>query len=97
MVLKRPQKIKHKMCHLTAFQQGVDIAFQEAGYQTLGLGSHREVRQKGCRVPNPSSELGLVSFTSLSMTLLTSLPPLGERKHLAHSRRSLTSASTLPK
>lgn len=97
MVLKRPQNIKHKMCHLTAFQQGVGIAFQEAGYKTLGLGSHKEVRQKGCPVLNPSSELGLVNVTSLSRTLLTSLPPPGERTHLAHSRRSLTSASSLPK
>ena len=71
------------------------LVFQEAGNPTLGLGSGREVRQKGHVVPNANDDPGLVHFTSLSMTLLASRPPREGRKH-GTEWAPLTSASSLP-
>lgn len=81
---------------LPACQQGAVIVFPEAGYLMLGLTSRWEVRWEDTLLPHPNGEPRLVKFMTVSMTPLTSLPPLGGRKHLARSRSPLTSASSLP-
>lgn len=84
------------MCRLPAFQQGAGIAVQKDGYITLGLGSSGEVRQKGYLTPNPKGNPGLVNFTSLGTTLLTSLPSLERRKHPAYSRHARSQPPLFP-